>query len=75
VHLLILPEQHIETFRDISELPPVEAKRYLDFTAETARLVELDEYRLMMFVGAGAGQTVFHVHMHLLGGHFRGLPA
>ena len=52
-----------------------EAKHFLDFIAETARLVALDEYRLMMFVGAGAGQTVFHVHMHLLGGTFRGLPA
>ena len=75
VHLLVLPERHIETFRDISELSPGEAKRWLDFTAETARLVGLDEYRLMMFVGAGAGQSVFHVHMHLLGGQFRGLPA
>ena len=75
VHLLVLPERHIETFRDISELSPGEAKRFLDFSAETARLVGLDEYRLMMFVGAGAGQSVFHVHLHLLGGEFRGLPA
>jgi histidine triad (HIT) family protein len=75
VHLLVMPEQHIETFRDISELPSADAKRFLDFTAETARLAGLEEYRLMMFVGAGAGQTVFHLHMHLLGGQFRGLPA
>jgi len=75
VHLLVMPERHIETFRDISELSADEAKRLLDFTAETARAEGLEEYRLMTFVGAGAGQTVFHLHMHLLGGRFRGLPA
>jgi histidine triad (HIT) family protein len=74
-HLLVLPERHLETFRDVSQLPPDEAKRMLDFVAETARDVGLDEYRLMVFVGPGAGQTVFHLHWHVLGGRMRGLPA
>jgi histidine triad (HIT) family protein len=73
-HLLVLPERHIDTFRDIGDFPPEEAKRMLDFVAETARIAGLDEYRLMIFVGAGAGQTVFHLHWHVLGGHVRGLP-
>ena len=74
VHLLVLPERHIDTFRDIGELPPDEAKRMLDFVAETARKAGLEEYRLMVFVGAGAGQTVFHLHWHVLGGGFRAMP-
>ena len=74
-HLLVLPARHIDTFRDIVEFPPDEAKRMLDFVAETAREAGLDEYRLMMFVGPGAGQTVFHLHWHVLGGEVRGLPA
>jgi histidine triad (HIT) family protein len=73
-HLLVLPERHIDTFRDIAEFPPDEAKRMLDFVAETARTAGLDEYRLMIFVGPGAGQTVFHLHWHVLGGEVRGLP-
>jgi histidine triad (HIT) family protein len=73
-HLLVLPERHIDTFRDIAEFPPDEAKRMLDFVAETARAAGLDEYRLMIFVGPGAGQTVFHLHWHVLGGEVRGLP-
>ena len=73
-HLLVIPERHIETFRDIGELSPEEAKGMLDFVAETAMTVGLDDYRLMIFVGAGAGQTVFHLHWHIQGGRIRGIP-
>ena len=75
VHLLVIPQRHIETFREIGGLSADEAKRMLDFVAETAKNVGLDEYRLMVFCGAGAGQTVFHLHWHILGGTFRGMPA
>ena len=74
VHLLVIPERHIETFRDIGEFSADEDKRMLDFVAETATKVGLDEYRLMVFCGAGAGQTVFHLHWHILGGTIRGTP-
>jgi histidine triad (HIT) family protein len=74
VHLLVIPERHVETFRDIGELSAGEAKRMLDFVAETAKNAGLEEYRLMMFCGPGAGQTVFHLHWHILGGSFRGIP-
>lgn len=74
VHLLVIPERHIETFRDIGELSEAEAKRMLDFVADTAKQAGIGEYRLMIFCGAGAGQTVFHLHWHILGGAFRGLP-
>jgi histidine triad (HIT) family protein len=73
-HLLVIPERHLETFRDIGELSADEAKRMLDFVAETARKAGLEEYRLMIFVGPGAGQTVFHLHWHILGGRFHGMP-
>jgi histidine triad (HIT) family protein len=75
VHLLVIPERHLETFRDVPSMGEEEAKRMLDFVAATAEAAGLDEYRLMVFVGAGAGQTVFHLHWHVLGGTFRGLPA
>ena len=74
VHLLVIPERHLGTFRDIGELTADESKRMLEFVAETAKAAGLDEYRLMIFCGAGAGQTVFHLHWHILGGSFRGLP-
>lgn len=75
VHLLVIPERHLETFRDVSLLGEDEAKRMLDFVADTARVAGLEDYRLMIFVGPGGGQTVYHLHWHLLGGRLRGLPA
>ena len=73
-HLLVLPERHVDTFREVGEFPPDESKRMLEFVAETAKKAGLEEYRVMNFCGPGAGQTVFHLHWHILGGTFRGLP-
>lgn len=75
VHLLVLPERHIPDFRGIDELDAADSKRLLGFIAEAARSAGLEEYRVMNFCGAGAGQTVFHLHFHVLGGALRGLPA
>jgi histidine triad (HIT) family protein len=68
VHLLIIPERHVDSLRDVSEFPAKEAKRMLDFIAETARDVGLTDYRVVANVGRSAGQTIFHLHWHVLGG-------
>jgi histidine triad (HIT) family protein len=67
-HLLVLPERHVDTFRDVSEFPPEEASRMLGFVAETAAAAGLTDYRVVVNVGRGGGQTVFHLHWHILGG-------
>ena len=67
-HLLVLPERHIDTFKDVGEFPDEEAGKMLRFVADTAREAGLDDYRVLVNVGPGAGQTVFHLHWHLLGG-------
>jgi histidine triad (HIT) family protein len=67
-HLLVIPERHVESFREIGELPTEEAARLLRFVADTAREAGLDDYRVVVNVGEGAGQTVFHLHWHVLGG-------
>ncbi|MBD0318242.1 MAG: HIT domain-containing protein [Thermoleophilia bacterium] len=68
VHLLVLPARHVDTLREVTEFPPEEAKRMLEFVAETAREAGLEDYRVVVNVGEGAGQTVFHLHWHVLGG-------
>ena len=45
----------------------------LTFVAATAQHEHLDDYKVVVNVGAGAGQTVFHLHWHILGGRIRGL--
>jgi histidine triad (HIT) family protein len=68
VHVLVLPERHVDTFRDVSAFSGDEASRMLSFVAETAAKVGLEDYRVVVNVGPGGGQTVFHLHWHILGG-------
>jgi histidine triad (HIT) family protein len=72
-HLLVIPERHVPSFREVSEFPPEEAKGMLEFVAETARSEGLEDYRVVVNVGEGAGQTVFHLHWHVLGGRVWGM--
>jgi histidine triad (HIT) family protein len=73
-HLLVIPERHVETFRDIERFPADETRRMLGFVADTARNVGLEDYRVVVNVGPGGGQTVFHLHWHVLGGPVKGMP-
>ena len=67
VHVLIIPERHVDTFREVGDFHAGEAKRMLEFVAEVAEQVGLKDYRVVANVGAGAGQTIFHLHWHVLG--------
>jgi histidine triad (HIT) family protein len=74
-HLLVIPERHVDTFRDIAEFEAEEGKRMLDFVAAVARDAGLTDYRVLVNVGPGGGQTIFHLHWHVLGGKISGMPA
>ena len=62
------------TFRDIGDFPAEELERMLGFVAATAREAGLEDYRVVVNVGPGGGQTIFHLHWHVLGGRMRGMP-
>ena len=70
VHILIIPKKHIPYIANIEEEDiPLIGK--LIFTAKKiARSLGIDEsgYRLVFNNGSDAGQEVFHIHLHLLGG-------
>ncbi len=72
VHVLVIPEQHVPTFRDVDAFDPFQSKLMLEFVAETAKRAGLEDYRVIVNVGRGGGQTVDHLHWHVLGG--RTLP-
>ena len=44
----------------------------LEFVAETARRVGVEDYKVVVNVGPSAGQTIFHLHWHILAGPRRG---
>ena len=69
VHILIIPHKEIKKVSDASE----EDKNILGHLLFTSKVIanryDLDNnYRLIVNNGAKAGQSVFHVHVHLLGG-------
>ena len=68
VHLLVIPEHHVDTFRDVSEIGAGETHRMLEFIADTAREAGLEDYKVQVNVGPTAGQTVFPLHGHIMGG-------
>ena len=71
----MIPERHVDSFRDVAEFPPDEAKRMLEFAADVAREAGLRDYRVVVNVGEGGGQTIFHLHWHVLSDDLRTLPA
>jgi histidine triad (HIT) family protein len=64
----VIPERHVETFREIGDFGAEEARAMLEFVARTAREAGLEDYRVVVNVGRGGGQTIFHLHWHVLGG-------
>jgi histidine triad (HIT) family protein len=69
-HLLIIPRQHIATLDDLSPGDTAAAGHVIVRAAALAREQGLDAegYRTVFNCGEAAGQTVFHIHLHLLGG-------
>ncbi len=70
VHQLIIPKQHIATTNDIATEHHALLGHMLQTASVMAKQLEIadDGYRVVTNCNAGAGQTVFHLHMHLLGG-------
>jgi histidine triad (HIT) family protein len=70
MHVLIIPKRHIPTLNDVRATDAELIGRLMHAAAELARREGVAEvgYRTVMNCNAGAGQSVFHVHLHLLGG-------
>ncbi|MEW5850318.1 MAG: histidine triad nucleotide-binding protein [Myxococcota bacterium] len=75
-HILIIPKQHIGSINDVTDAH----EGVLGHLFTVARGLAQDQgladdgYRLVVNTGANAGQTVFHIHMHLIGGRGMGWP-
>ena len=75
-HALVIPRAHVASLNEAGEADEALLGHLLLVAARVARdggLAE-DGYRTVVNTGAGAGQTVFHVHVHLLGGRSLAWP-
>jgi histidine triad (HIT) family protein len=74
-HVLIIPRKHFASLHEASvDDAAVIGKMHL-VAAQLARKLKLtDGYRTVVNTGSGAGQTVWHFHLHLLGGREFGWP-
>ncbi len=76
VHILIIPREHIPTTNDIQERHAALMGSLVLAAREIAGSLGISEegYRLVFNCNKNAGQAVFHVHLHLLGGRVFGWP-
>ncbi len=76
VHILLISKRHINTLNDINE---TDVELLGKLTVRAAKLasenrIAVDGYRLVVNCNRNAGQEVFHLHMHLLGGRIFAWP-
>jgi histidine triad (HIT) family protein len=67
-HILICPQKHMASLNDASPEDNALLGRILLVAKQLAADRKISDYRLVLNTGREAGQTVFHVHFHLLGG-------
>ncbi|MGH3499152.1 MAG: HIT domain-containing protein [Nocardioidaceae bacterium] len=74
VHVLVIPKRHVPDVGSLVAAAPDEAAALLRDARAVAQSEGLDSYRLVANTGADAHQTVFHAHLHVLGGRSFGWP-
>ena len=76
VHILIIPKKHIATLNDIkkSDADIIADVHFLAKELAEKENISKEGYRLVLNTNSGAGQSVFHIHWHLLGGRIMNWP-
>ena len=75
-HVLVIPRKHIAKPHDITEADADIVGRLFLAAQRVAEKKDVEDsgYRLVMNNGAGAGQSVFHIHLHVVGGRALSWP-
>ena len=70
VHVLIVPKQHIASVNEVTAENSAVIAHIYEVASQLAKELGVaeDGYRIVTNCGKNAGQTVFHLHFHLLGG-------
>ena len=76
VHVLVIPKQHVASLEEVTQLPESIARRLFEVSSLVARELGAAQsgYAVRINNGPDAGQEVFHLHLHVLGGKKLGMP-
>ena len=74
MHVLVIPREHMESLDEASQKEENLLGHLLRVGARVANEQEHESYRTVINTGAGAGQSVFHLHVHVLGGRGMNWP-
>jgi histidine triad (HIT) family protein len=75
IHVLVLPKKHIASLAETGPEDVALLGKLMSVAAEVARQKNLERgYRVVVNTGAEGGQTVHHLHLHVLGGRHMGWP-
>jgi histidine triad (HIT) family protein len=73
-HILVIPRKHIATLADLTPDDDPLMGHLTRVAAQVALAEGLRDFRLAVNCGAGAGQSVFHIHLHVIGGRALAWP-
>lgn len=73
-HVLVVPRTHAANAAETAAADPALVGSLVSAAADVARREGLDDYRMVLNTGEGAGQSVFHTHLHVLGGRAMNWP-
>lgn len=73
-HVLVIPREHLESLDEVSQRDEGLVGHLLHVAARVANDLGNEAYRTVINTGAGAGQSVFHLHVHVLAGRALGWP-
>jgi histidine triad (HIT) family protein len=70
IHVLVIPKRRATSLHDMATMPPTHIGEFMAAISKVADHLGLvtDGYRVVFNTGKNAGQTVFYVHAHILGG-------
>ena len=76
VHVLVIPKRHVANLEAIDALPEAVAKRLFAVASAVAEKLGVTEsgYAVRVNNGPDAGQEIFHLHLHVMGGQKLGMP-
>ena len=75
-HALLIPKRHVATWFDATPDERRELTDAIDIArAKILERAKPDGWNVGFNAGAAGGQTVFHLHVHVLGGRMQGMPA